>query len=184
VQTKVTFDHSFTRGGLSARGTLGHLERRNDWPSPLLKRKLGKVEFRCFLEVCYRLLHRPALTCGADLRAFSRVQVDLGWCNVCDAEKAVYGSTVDRVSIYEQCYARLVREWNGREGCGEQVGRFRGFLFWWGGGSTPRILEDPGYFSGYWVVEAGVPGVQHRVVRGGSPGDPGDWWMIAPSRER
>jgi hypothetical protein len=85
-----TFDHSFTRGGLSARGTLGHLKRRNDWPSPLLKRKLGKVEFRCFLEICYRLrtfgaralalrpvalIYRPALARGADLRAFRNVDI-------------------------------------------------------------------------------------------------------------
>jgi len=84
-----TFDHCFIRGGLLARGTLGHLKRRNDWPSPLLKRKLGKVEFRCFLEVCYRLrtfgaralalrpvalIYRPALARGADFRAaFSRL---------------------------------------------------------------------------------------------------------------
>jgi len=51
-----------------------------------------------------------------DHRAFSRVRVDLGRCDVCDAGKAVYRSAADRVSICAGCYARLVREWNGREG--------------------------------------------------------------------
>lgn len=60
-----------------------------------------------------RVQHLPGVL---DHRAFSWVRVDLGWCDVCDAEKAIYRSAVDRVSICEQCYARLVREWNGRGG--------------------------------------------------------------------
>jgi len=51
-----------------------------------------------------------------DHRAFSRVRVDLGRGDVCDAGKVVYRSAADRVSICAGCYARLVREWNGREG--------------------------------------------------------------------
>lgn len=51
-----------------------------------------------------------------DFREFSRVKVDLGRCDLCGTGKAVYRSREAQANICEGCYARLVREWNGREG--------------------------------------------------------------------
>lgn len=51
-----------------------------------------------------------------DHRTFERTKVDLGRCTVCGAGKAVYRSREARTKVCEGCYARLVREWNGREG--------------------------------------------------------------------
>ncbi len=45
---------------------------------------------------------------------FERVRVALGRCTICNAGKAVYRSR--EASACEGCYARLVREQNGREG--------------------------------------------------------------------
>jgi len=54
-----------------------------------------------------------------DHREFERVKVELGRCDVCGAGKAVYRSREAQANICDQCYARLVREWNGGRGCGE-----------------------------------------------------------------
>jgi len=51
-----------------------------------------------------------------DHRAFERVSVDIGRCRICDTGKAVYRSRSDQTCICEGCYARLVREWNQKEG--------------------------------------------------------------------
>ncbi|HOI14046.1 MAG TPA: hypothetical protein PLG75_09315 [Methanoculleus sp.] len=49
-----------------------------------------------------------------DHRAFERTKVELGRCDVCRTGKVVYRSP--EAKICEGCYARLVREWNAREG--------------------------------------------------------------------
>ncbi len=51
-----------------------------------------------------------------DHRTFERTCVDLGRCTICDAGKAVYRSREAQAKICEGCYARLVREWNRKEG--------------------------------------------------------------------
>jgi formylmethanofuran dehydrogenase subunit E len=51
-----------------------------------------------------------------DHRLFERTTVELGRCDVCGEKKAVYRSREAQANICESCYARLVREWNGREG--------------------------------------------------------------------
>jgi len=51
-----------------------------------------------------------------DHRAFARTKVELGRCDVCGEKKAVYRSREAQAKVCEGCYARLVREWNGREG--------------------------------------------------------------------
>ena len=51
-----------------------------------------------------------------DHRTFERTKVELGRCDVCGTGKAVYRSREAQANICEGCYARLVREWNGREG--------------------------------------------------------------------
>ena len=64
-------------------------------------------------------------------RAFARVEVEIGRCEVCRAGKAVYRSREAQAKVCEVrrfagpehehrrcegCYARLVREWNKGEG--------------------------------------------------------------------
>ena len=51
-----------------------------------------------------------------DHRTFTRTKVELGRCDICGEKRAVYRSREGRTSICDQCYARLVREWNGRAG--------------------------------------------------------------------
>lgn len=51
-----------------------------------------------------------------DHRTFERTTVELGRCDVCAEKKAVYRSREAQANVCEACYARLVREWNGREG--------------------------------------------------------------------
>ncbi|MFA5612993.1 MAG: hypothetical protein WC993_00810 [Methanoculleus sp.] len=51
-----------------------------------------------------------------DHRTFSRVQVDLGRCEICGEGKTVYRSQEAQAGICEGCYARLVREWNAKAG--------------------------------------------------------------------
>ncbi len=51
-----------------------------------------------------------------DHRTFERTKVELGRCDSCDAEKAVYRSRTKQANICEGCYARLVRGWNLRAG--------------------------------------------------------------------
>ena len=51
-----------------------------------------------------------------DHRTFERVKSEIGRCDVCGAKKAVYRSREAQTKICEGCYARLVREWNCREG--------------------------------------------------------------------
>ena len=61
------------------------------------------------------MLQEP-LTGVLDHRPFERVKTELGRCDVCKTGKAVYRSREAQANICDQCYARLVREWNGREG--------------------------------------------------------------------
>ncbi|MDV4343677.1 hypothetical protein HL657_10980 [Methanoculleus sp. YWC-01] len=51
---------------------------------------------------------------------FERVRAEIGRCDICDNGKAVYRSREAQTNICEGCYARLVRERNGRAGvrCG------------------------------------------------------------------
>jgi hypothetical protein len=51
-----------------------------------------------------------------DHRTFERVKTELGRCDVCGAKKAIYRSREAQANICDQCYARLVREWNRGEG--------------------------------------------------------------------
>ena len=51
-----------------------------------------------------------------DHRLFERTKVELGRCDVCGTGKAVYRSREAQANICGGCYARLVQEWNGREG--------------------------------------------------------------------
>lgn len=51
-----------------------------------------------------------------DHRMVSRTKVELDRCDVCGAGKAVYRPREAQVKVCEGCYARLVREWNGRAG--------------------------------------------------------------------
>lgn len=86
-------------------------------PTSSLRRGGGK-KYLCY--DCLAKAKRPArvqpLPGVLDHRGFERMETDLGRCDVCDAGKAVYRSAADRTSICAGCYARLVREWNGREG--------------------------------------------------------------------
>ena len=75
------------------------------------------------LYLCYDCLKRvkqPAkvqpLPGALDHRTFVRTTVELGRCDICAEKKAVYRSREARTNICEGCYARLVREWNGRKG--------------------------------------------------------------------
>jgi len=51
-----------------------------------------------------------------DHRTFARTKVELGRCDVCGAGKAVYRSREAQAKVCEGCYARMVRELNGRVG--------------------------------------------------------------------
>ena len=77
----------------------------------------GGGEYLCYdcLKKAKRSKAQP-LPGVLDHRTFERTKVDLGRCDVCKELKAVYRSRETRTSICDQCYARLVREWNGRAG--------------------------------------------------------------------
>ena len=60
-----------------------------------------------------RVLPLPGVLDPGD---FKRVRVDIGRCDVCRAEKAVYRSRDAQAGLCEGCYARLVRGQNSREG--------------------------------------------------------------------
>lgn len=77
----------------------------------------GGGEYLCYdcLKKAKRSKAQP-LPGVLDHRTFSRVSVDLGRCDVCGEKKAVYRSREARANICDACYARLVREWNGRAG--------------------------------------------------------------------
>jgi len=51
-----------------------------------------------------------------DHREFVRVTVDLGRCDICKVERVMYQCKEKQVNVCEQCYARMVREGNEREG--------------------------------------------------------------------
>ena len=86
-------------------------------PTSSVKRG-GGGEYLCY--DCLKAAKRPAkvqpLPGVLDHREFERVKVDLGRCDVCGEKKAVYRSREAQANICDQCYARLVREWNSREG--------------------------------------------------------------------
>ena len=83
---------------------------------PTSSMKRGGGLYLCY--DCLKKAKRPAkvqpLPGVLDYRTFERTKVELGRCDVCKELKAVYRSR--EANICEGCYARLVREWNGREG--------------------------------------------------------------------
>ncbi|MDV2482452.1 hypothetical protein F8E02_10660 [Methanoculleus sp. Wushi-C6] len=73
--------------------------------------------------LCYDCLKRAKWPAKAqplpgvlDHRTFTRTKVEIGRCDICGEKKAVYRSQEAHTRICEGCYARMVREWNGREG--------------------------------------------------------------------
>nr|WP_303714210.1 hypothetical protein [Methanoculleus marisnigri] len=59
---------------------------------------------------------RPARDREDHHRTFSRTKVEIGRCDVYGEKKAIYRSREARAKVCEGCYARIVREWNGRAG--------------------------------------------------------------------
>lgn len=51
-----------------------------------------------------------------DHAEFVRATAELGRCDICKKERAVYRSKEQQTSICENCYAGLVRGWNERGG--------------------------------------------------------------------
>ena len=86
-------------------------------PTSSVKRG-GGGEYLCY--DCLTKAKRPAkvqpLPGVLDHRTFERVKTELGRCDVCGAKKAIYRSREVQTNICDQCYARLVREWNRGEG--------------------------------------------------------------------
>ena len=85
----------------------------------------GQINHPLRNSICYNVLKVDAkggamlqepLPGVLDHRTFERVKTELGRCDVCKTGKAVYRSREAQANICDQCYARLVREWNGREG--------------------------------------------------------------------
>jgi hypothetical protein len=85
-------------------------------PTSSIKRG-GEKKYLCYdcLKAAKRSRVQP-LPGVLDHRTFSRAKVELGRCDICGEKRAVYRSREGRTSICDQCYARLVREWNGRAG--------------------------------------------------------------------
>ena len=85
---------------------------------PTSSMKRGGGLYLCY--DCLKKAKRPAkaqpLPGVLDHRTFARTKVELGRCDVCGEKRAVYRSREERAKVCEGCYARLVREWNGREG--------------------------------------------------------------------
>ena len=86
-------------------------------PTSSVRRGEGK-KYLCY--DCLRKAKRPTkvqpLPGVLDHRTFERVKTELGRCDVCGAKKAIYRSREAQTNICDQCYARLVREWNRGEG--------------------------------------------------------------------
>lgn len=82
-------------------------------PTSPVKRGGGEKDL-CY--DCLKTAKVKPLPGALDHRTFERTKVELGRCDVCGAKKAVYHSREAQTNICERCYARLVREWNGREG--------------------------------------------------------------------
>ena len=86
-------------------------------PTSSVKRG-GGGEYLCY--DCLRKAKQPGkvqpLPGVLDHRTFERVKTELGRCDVCGAKKAIYRSREAQANICDQCYARLVREWNLGEG--------------------------------------------------------------------
>ncbi|MEN6512424.1 hypothetical protein [Methanoculleus sp.] len=78
----------------------------------------GEGKYLCY--DCLSKAKRPGkvqpLPGVLDHREFLRVKVELGRCDLCGTGKAVYRSREAQANICEGCYARLVRERNGRAG--------------------------------------------------------------------
>ena len=85
-------------------------------PTSSIKRG-GEKKYLCYdcLKAAKRSRVQP-LPGVLDHRTFTRTKVELGRCDICGEKRAVYRSREGRTSICDQCYARLVREWNGRAG--------------------------------------------------------------------
>ena len=85
-------------------------------PTSSIKRG-GEKKYLCYdcLRAAKRSRVQP-LPGVLDHRTFTRTKVELGRCDICGEKRAVYRSRETRTSICDQCYARLVREWNGRAG--------------------------------------------------------------------
>ena len=86
-------------------------------PTSSLKRG-GGGKYLCY--DCLKKGKRPGkvqpLPGVLDHRTFTRTKVEIGRCDVCGEKKAVYRSRETQAKVCEGCYARLVREWNGRVG--------------------------------------------------------------------
>jgi hypothetical protein len=85
-------------------------------PTSSMKRG-GEKKYLCYdcLKAAKRSRVQP-LPGVLDHRTFTRTKVELGRCDICGEKRAVYRSRETRTSICDQCYARLVREWNGQAG--------------------------------------------------------------------
>jgi len=85
-------------------------------PTSSMKRG-GEKKYLCYdcLKAAKRSRVQP-LPGVLDHRTFTRTKVELGRCDICGEKRAVYRSREGRTSICDQCYARLVREWNGQAG--------------------------------------------------------------------
>ena len=83
-------------------------------PTSSIKRG-GEKKYLCYacLKAAKRSRVQP-LPGVLDHRTFERMNVDLGRCDICREKRAVYRSR--EAKVCEGCYARLVREWNGRAG--------------------------------------------------------------------
>jgi len=83
-------------------------------PTSSVKRG-GEKKYLCYacLKAAKRSRVQP-LPGVLDHRTFERTKVDLGRCDICKELKAAYRSR--EAKVCEGCYARLVREWNGRAG--------------------------------------------------------------------
>jgi len=77
-----------------------------------LHHRLQRAVSRCKTGV--RAARAPAGV--LDRRAFERVKVEIGRCDVCGTGKAVYRSREAQAKVWEGCYARLMREGNRGEG--------------------------------------------------------------------
>jgi hypothetical protein len=83
-------------------------------PTSSIKRG-GEKKYLCYdcLKAAKRSRVQP-LPGVLDHRTFERTKVELGRCEICREKRAVYRSR--EAKVCEGCYARMVREWNGREG--------------------------------------------------------------------
>jgi hypothetical protein len=85
------------------------------------KEQGSPAEYLCYAclkkEKCGKATARARPLPGVlDHREFVRSGVELGKCRICGEGKAVFHSAADHSAICEECYGRLVREWNKGQG--------------------------------------------------------------------